>query len=239
MNITNAKTCEHTNVQIYERCVTVLFRQNMLHGGTLKKLKKEHLNILSLYILRNDRMTITMTMTMNSTRMDYLIVYLETHKITDEISVKLLSQSIQRADLSEIKFLLEYGLNIHSDVNDFLLHPILNCNIECVDLLLEMGADINVNNCCLFCKSIMNNNLSSFNLLLERGIDYRRDDDFALKLSASYGHTEMFKILFERGANPLKTRDDLLYMCSRKDYVGIINILLETNNYTKERLMHH
>ncbi|AQN68743.1 ankyrin repeat protein [Saudi moumouvirus] len=95
------------------------------------------------------------------------------------------------------KYLIENGINIHSDNNNLLGLACRDGHLEIVKYLVKKGADIHVN------------------------------DDYTLRLACEYGHLKIVKYLVKKGANIFSKNNDPLRKALEKRNLEVATFLVE------------
>ena len=132
----------------------------------------------------------------------------------------------ERRDLGEAgtwKWLVENGVDIHTDDDYALKYAAEYGHLELVKCLVGLGANINSQDGFALRYASDNGHLGVVKYLIEAGADIHAGVDGALRVASANGHLEVIKCLIEAGAD-IHAGDALEYASSR-GHVKVVNYL--------------
>ncbi len=126
-----------------------------------------------------------------------VLKHYHSHGILEYHNSECLKIASQNGHLNIVKFLIEKGLNVHSEKDAALRYAIRCGHYHIFDYLISKGANIHVN------------------------------DDAPLRIAAMYGHYEIVKYLVQRGANIVYEDNACIHFARKNKHFEIVRYLNE------------
>uniref|UniRef100_A0A6G6ADZ2 Ankyrin repeat-containing protein n=1 Tax=Borely moumouvirus TaxID=2712067 RepID=A0A6G6ADZ2_9VIRU len=137
--------------------------------------------------------------------------------------------NFSRKDLKMVKFLTNFGANIHTRNDEPLNQASKYGNIEVVRYLVKKGANINADNDKALISACSGNHLNVVQYLVKNGANINTDKDKALMTACYRNHLNVIKFLVENGANIYADNKKALIIVSKRSdrHYEIMNFFKE------------
>ena len=116
-------------------------------------------------------------------------------KLNSALKESFLKKAAKHGHLEIVKYLVEHGVDIHTQTDYALRFATEKGHLGIVKYLIENGADIHANNDFALRWAAFDGYLEIVKYLVEHGADIHAANDSALKGAAEYGHTEVVEYL--------------------------------------------
>jgi len=136
----------------------------------------------------------------------------------------------RKEDLRKVetwKWMVDQGINIHTDNDQALRWSASNGYIDVVKFLVQNGADIHADNDYALRWSTSNGYIDVVKFLVQNGADIHANDDLALRWSASIGHIDVVKFLIENGADIHAWDDYALRYSAYHGHIEVVKFLVQ------------
>jgi ankyrin repeat protein len=134
----------------------------------------------------------------------------------------LFRYAIREAHNDLVKYLWSKDKNLYI----LLTYASLYGNYELVEFLLDEGVDIHTQDNAALEYAAEYGHLEIVKLLLDRGADIHTNNDYALRYASRNGHLEVVKLLLDRGANIHAQKDEALRLAKKYKYFALVKLLL-------------
>jgi len=160
----------------------------------------------------------------------YLLSDVEMHKKFNLNIRASLCWASKNGHLEVVKFLVEKGANVHTNIDYPHCLASENGHLEVVKFLVEKGADIHANDDYALQLASGNGHLEVVKFLVEKGANIHVNNDDVLRLASEYGRLEVVKFLVEKGADIHANNDCALYLASINGHLEVVKFLNNIQN---------
>lgn len=151
---------------------------------------------------------------------------------------KAFINACQSGNIDIIKFLIEFGADIHTEDNIVLRSACKFGRFNVIQFFVERGTDIHKFNEGLFfaCKHA---HINIVKFLVEHGVDIHVDNDIALKVACKLGNYRIVKFIIEKGVDIHAENERFLRIACKNGHTNIVELLVKhgANIYTSNAII--